>query len=138
MAGLIILIPLFILALALVYGAALRIYSTWLDYRIRIQLLEQIEAHPESAPTPEQLHAILNASPKTDTRRGKINYALTGIFLIVIGAACALIGFQLRVGQLAVGSYIGGHICLCMGIVFVLFGTAERFLKRGSTGVLRQ
>jgi hypothetical protein len=67
--------------------------------------------------------------PSTPSSDGRVDFLITGIALGVIGACCALIGWNLRVGQLAVGMYLGGIFSLCLGFLVGLAGLVARRLR---------
>lgn len=52
-----------------------------------------------------------------------------GLFMAIFGVLGVAAGFQSRVGQLAVGMYLGGQICLLVAFLFLLYGLTVRFLE---------
>lgn len=98
---------------AVALAAAVRaLLRAWIDHRVNLTLLERTadgEAPGSTAPAP----------PRQD-------FAVTGAVLAALGVACMLAGWTLRVGQLAVGAYLGGLICLCLGLLLGLAGGIAR------------
>lgn len=70
--------------------------------------------------------ALPQSAPSSD---GRVDYLVMGIALGVIGISCALIGWNLRVGQLAVGIYLGGIFCICVGFLLAVFGLFARRMR---------
>jgi hypothetical protein len=113
-----------LLALALRY-----LLRSWLDYRVRIAVLETMERRPELLGESADGGSD-TLSGQVSSRDGRTDYMITGISLGVIGISCVLVGWNMRVGQLAVGVYLGGIFCLCLGFVLGLVGFFVRRMRR--------
>jgi hypothetical protein len=123
-----ILIPLgvvFVL-LALVVRYLLR---SWLDYRVRIAVIETMDRPGNLISESENAGSAVSLN-EASAGIGRIDYMITGIALAVIGAGCVLIGWNMRVGQLAVGVYLGGILCVCLGFLLALVGFLVRRMRR--------
>ena len=124
---LIVVVPLAVVALLL--WAALRyLVHTWVDYRVRIAVLESMDRRSDLLTEPGGAggDVLPQSAPSSD---GRIDFLVTGIALGVIGSCCAFIGWNLRVGQLAVGMYLGGIFCLCVGFLLGLAGLLVRRMR---------
>jgi len=133
MGQMLVLILLGIVVVGLLYSAAGLVVRSWMEHRVRLRLLEKLDKHPDLLRSPENLQSAL-FSPRTRTNPPPhSNYVLTGAFLAIIGIACIAYGLIVRVGQLAVGVYIGGQICLLLGLVLVATWLVGRALARPRT-----
>ncbi len=124
---LLVVVPLVVVAL--LFGAALRyLLRAWVDYQVRIAVLKSMDRDAGTLTEPGGAggDAQPSSTPSSD---GRVDFLLTGIALGVIGACCALIGWNLRVGQLAVGIYLGGIFNLCLGFLLGLAGLIARRLR---------
>lgn len=112
----------FALLLVLVLGAAA------LGMRRRIALDRRLlSAANRLGLGEEQTAALLDAvSPAPLAVR--LQEALwPGVFVAVYGIAAVFAGRALYAGQLAVGLWLGGFICMAMGMGLVLMGLAAHF-----------
>jgi hypothetical protein len=120
-------IPLGIVALLLL-GALRYLLRSWVDYRVRIAVLQSMDRHPDLLTESDGAgDDVLTAQAPSSS--GRVDYLVTGIALGVIGVFCALVGWNLRVGQLAVGAYLGGIFCICIGFLLGLFGFLVRRIR---------
>ena len=123
-------------ATVLIAGAARSLFRGWLELRVRVALLERLEKQPELLRSPEDVQALL-AAPSQE-RPGRHSYILTGTLLALIGLTCIAIGWAMRIGQLAVGVYLGGYLCVAVGLVLLLLGLLVRMLARDRTAHLKE
>ncbi len=120
----------FLLALAVFLYVVFRsLFRVWIDYRVRMAILEKVEHKPEllrafeDLEEPAELVADENpASPKTDL-------TLTGVSLTVIGVIFVLVNGVLGKSEWAVGAYFGGVACIVLGFVLCSVGLLVRFLE---------
>ena len=56
------------------------------------------------------------------------DYTVTGIALAVLGFGCVVAGRFIGLGEFAVGIYIGGMVCVALGILIALLGALIRSL----------
>lgn len=124
-----ILIPLVVVMAAVTYGIARALGHIWLDHRIKLALLDRLQAKPELIESYAEVQRILAGVPDGRTGRHQ-DYAVTGVILAAIGVACVVGGQSLGVGRLAVGLYIGGWVCIVLGVVLALIGLFIRRLAR--------
>lgn len=119
-----IVVPIGVVAL-LLFGAMRYLLRSWIDYRVRVGILEELERRPDllTVPADAEGDAHHAASPSRDNR---VDYVVMGVALGVMGMASAAIGWTMRVGQLAVGAYLGGIFCICLGFLFAFFGYLTR------------
>jgi hypothetical protein len=123
--SLLIVLPILAVAFAIVYGVFRSLGRIWIDYKVRLALLERIQETPELAESFQDLRGLVLT--KNAVRQ---NYPLTGVLLGLIGLGCVLAGKVLRVGQLAVGIYSGGLICIGLGVLLALAGIALQWFSR--------
>lgn len=131
MAGFLFTIPLVLALVALLLGVLRSIANAWFSHRLRLELLRKLEKHPELVNAPadvQDLYQRLASVPTGATQ----DYALTGIILGVIGAACIITGRVWRIGQLASGVYWGGMACVFLGAGLAVFGLLVHLLSRSA------
>ena len=129
----IILVPLVLVLVTILYGVLYTILRTWLDYRLKMAMLEKLDLNPRLLESKSELSRIIGGDQAKQERRLRQDYLLTGAMMAGIGLACALFGRFLRVGDVAVGAYLGGVICLLLGIVLALLGAVIKVLSRDPT-----
>ena len=108
----------------LLAGALWYLVRSWLDYRVRVALLHALEGRPELLTETAGGGDVLPIPPSSN--EGRVDYRITGAVLGFIGLCCVLAGWVMRVGQLAVGVYLGGILCLCIGFLLALCGFLTR------------
>lgn len=123
------LVPSLLIAGFLLYGLLRSVGRIWLDHKVRLTLLEKAEQQPELVASMNEFLNVVNTLPGASVRGGQ-DYRVTGILLAVIGLGCSAIGRGLHVGQIAVGLYVGGLICVGAGILLTLLGLLLRWLAR--------
>ncbi len=114
-------------AAVLLAGALRYLLRSWLDYRVRVALLHALESRPELLA--ETDGDALSLPAQSD--EGRVDYLVTGTALAFIGLGCVLAGWVMRVGQLAVGVYLGGILCLCLGFLLAVLGFLVRRMDTG-------
>ena len=117
----------------IIYGILRSLQRVWLHHRLKMALLQKLEATPHLLESPEAVEALLgtlttDAAPRRDL-------AIAGASLAVIGLACLVLGKAMAVGRLAVGLYLGGWICVPLGLFMGLAGWVVGRLT-GRQGVL--
>ncbi|HOV61166.1 MAG TPA: hypothetical protein PK349_08905 [Candidatus Hydrogenedentes bacterium] len=128
-------IPPVLALIYLIWVVARSIFTSWLEYRIRLALLQRAEQHPELLQLLEDVPdngLLANAtSPETaqDTRQ-QIDLTLTGVSLTVIGLVFVIFNGMLGRSQWAVGAYFGGVACVVIGFLLATLGILLHFLER--------
>jgi hypothetical protein len=79
--------------------------------------------------TQEQTDNLLNAASPRPLAEILSESLWIGLFVALYGTIAALLGRSLYAGQLAVGLYLGGSICMAMGFGLVLVGAGARFAQ---------
>jgi hypothetical protein len=121
MSNLILAAILFATLAALFTGAWRALFAAVDRLRREARALRAIEQDPRRFDGAEAVDAAVDeAAPPGGGRRH--HFALTGLFLTVAGIAALLAGREMRVGELAVGLFAGGGICLCLGVLLAVFG----------------
>ncbi|MBN2311880.1 MAG: hypothetical protein JXR94_23070 [Candidatus Hydrogenedentes bacterium] len=129
MNSLLILIPLAIVVVTVVWGVIHSLTQAWLDYRLKMALLDKLEKHPDMIDSAGRFETALAESGRAPSSP-KQNYALTGAILTGIGVVCVVLGRTVRVGQIAVGAYLGGVVCVVLGILLTVLGFVIRALSK--------
>lgn len=129
MEAFLILIPLIIAVVTVIYGVIYSLVAAWFEHRYRLALLDRLEENPALLGESVTVEDVL---PRTESaiRSERQNYALTGAILACVGIFAALLGRTIRVGEVAVGIYLGGVMCLALGVVLALLGLAVWGLTR--------
>jgi hypothetical protein len=115
---------LFLFFLGVGLGILRAIVQTWVDHRVRLVLLENLEQHPDSREAAQKMLADLDHI----SRRKRHDYTLTGILLALIGLGCATYGRFVGLGRLAVGMHVGGMVCVALGVLLALLGLLIYYL----------
>lgn len=123
-----ILIPLGVVFVLLVLVVRYLLRS-WLDYRVRIAVIETMDRPGDLVSESENTGSAASLN-EASASIGRVDYMISGIALAVIGVACVLIGWNMRVGQLAVGVYLGGIFSVCLGFLLALAGFLGRRMRR--------
>ncbi len=110
-----------------IYIIARHIGRAWVDHRVRMVLLERLEARPELMDEVQDVIARENSKVR---EKGQ-DPVLTGVILALIGVFC-VVAYAIAGGGLwAVGAYWGGVACVALGFILALLGLLIRFLTRG-------
>jgi hypothetical protein len=75
----------------------------------------------------DQTEALLDAASPPSLARALSEAAWTGLFVAGFGILAVFAGRALYAGQLAVGLWLGGFICMAMGAGLIVMGLAARF-----------
>lgn len=125
-----VILPLVIVLGAVAYGVLRMFGRIWLEHRIRMAVLERIEKRPELLDSVHDLFNILGAAEAIPTKTSRQDYALTGALLAAMGVGFCLLGRMLHSGRLAVGIYVGGWVCVLLGLLLFAAGVFIRRLTR--------
>lgn len=93
-------------------------------------LLDRVDHNAHLLGPGEDLSSVLHLSEMDPQAPSRQNYLLTGLLIICIGVGCVLFGRALRVGEIAVGTYLGGVFCFILGFVVVGLGAIIRLASR--------
>ena len=124
-----IVLPALVFLLALFYLLLRHLGRMWLQHGIRLALLEKIEKRPDLLDPMHELLEILTGDPAKSYRATQ-DFRITGLFLALIGVGCMMAGRFLRIGQIPKGIFIGGFLCVCLGILLFFVGLLVRWLAR--------
>ena len=127
---LIIALPLALVLLLVAYGLLRGLGQIWLNHRIRLALLEKIQDKPELVKSFQELQEVLAEIPVARRIEHHQDYTVTGILLAALGVGCTILGRCMGVGTYAVGIYVGGFICIGLGVLLALVGLLIRWLSR--------
>ena len=133
MESFLLLIPLVLVLVTLLYSVLYAILRAWLDYRMRMALLDKLDHNPGLLEASVDLQSVIAQQTSPSSSRPRQDFALTGLMIVAIGIGCILFGRLLRVGDVAVGTYLGGFVCLLVGIVLALLGAVVKVLSRDPT-----
>jgi len=118
-------IPAVVVVLAVAYGAFRALGRVWVEYKLKIALIEKIEARPELIPSFRELQSLVNSV--SAARPGpKQDFVVTGVILGVIGLASVIWAGKLNMGRISSGIYFGGVVCVCLGFILSLLGVLIR------------
>ena len=137
MQPILVLIPLAIVIVTVLFGIGHSFLRTWFDYRLKLTFLEKLEKHPEFLQSDKDVDSVLG-SIEGDPVPTRQDYVLTGLLLAGIGILCVLFGRGLRVGELAVGTYLGGFFCVVVGLLLAGLGALLRFIAKDPTAALKR
>ena len=119
-----ILLLLLIVLAAFAVGVIRTLLRVWLDQRVRLAVWEQTGA------TPEAEAATIPGVPQARRELAKQDYVVTGAVLAALGLTGVIAGQLIGLGNLAVGLYLGGFICIGLGVLILLLGFLIRALAR--------
>ena len=125
-----IVLPLFLALLVVFYGVVHSLLRVWLDYRVRLKFLDKLEKNPDLMQSTAGAQSLFPTPEGGVKAVGRQDFAVTGLALGCIGLVCVVAGRTLRVGQLAVGAYLGGVMCVVLGIILGLLGLLIRAMAR--------
>lgn len=120
-----ILLLLVIVMAAFGFGVLRTLLRIWLEHRVRLAVWEQT-GEPPSADV-EALAGV----PQARRELARQDYVVTGALLAALGGAGVVAGQVIGLGNLAVGLYLGGFVCIGLGILILLLGFLIRALARG-------
>ena len=119
-----ILLLLLIVLAAFAFGVMRTLLRIWLDQRVRLAVWEKTGEPPD-----DNLDAIPGI-PEARRELSKQDYVVTGALLAALGLAGVIAGQIIGLGNLAVGLYLGGFVCIGLGILILLLGFLIRTLAR--------
>ncbi len=136
MGTVLIVLPLVIAVVTVLYGVIDSLLRSWFDHRAKLALLEKIEKEPELLDRIDGLGSLLADRPGNKIARQ--DYLVTGLILLGIGVLAVVTGLTLRFGEAAVGTYLGGIVCILIGILLALAGLLLRSLSRDPISALKK
>lgn len=120
----------FVLVIAtLLYALIRTIGRVWLQHRVRMTLLEQLERQPELLEQWHQMDSLLAEPPAVQTNTYMPDFILTGACLAVVGILTAFVAAVIGGSQTATAAYFGGVICVCLGFIIGMVGLLTRYLN---------
>jgi hypothetical protein len=125
-----VLIPVILVIATVTYGVVRALGRIWLEHRIKLTILGKLQTKPELLESFQELQDVLTSMPREGNDGGRQDYTVTGVFLALIGIGCVLLGLSWGAGTVAVGVYVGGWICIGIGIILALIGLLIRWLSR--------
>ncbi|HOK10575.1 MAG TPA: hypothetical protein PLT82_11165 [Candidatus Hydrogenedens sp.] len=123
-------LPLLFVVVTTFYFAFRAIMRVWIQYRVRLALLERLEETPELLDEIPQIRELFEIEQDELHESYPIDFVFTGAFLVLFGLIFVIFDFLLGTGQVAVGAYWGGVICSGLGFIIALLGLFLRFLSR--------
>lgn len=136
MESFLVVIPLVLVLVTLLYSVLYAILRAWLDYRVRMALLDKLDHNPNLLDSNEDFGQVVADKDPAGSTVQRQNYAMTGLMIVAIGIGCIVFGRLLRVGDVAVGTYLGGFVCLLIGVVLAVLGGIVKVLSRDPTARL--
>jgi len=130
MSDYLVLVFLAVVLIALGFGVLRSFLRIGLDHRFRSNLLREYESNPESFESLEEVERSIREREEGGGRSRPQDFRLTGGVLAILGLAGLVLGRALELGTTAVGVYIGGGICLVLGIMIALLGLVLRSLSK--------
>ncbi len=131
-AGFIVALVLLVTVLAL-FGAIVRgILRLWCDYRIKRRFLQWLAKNPDKVNGTADIPNSLAEFSRRYPREERQDFAATGLLLAAFGLAAVAAGYALRVGNIAMGLYIGGLACFVAGVSIALLASALRCVRARS------
>ena len=121
--------PLLFVVMTVFYLSFRAIGRVWINYRVRVALLERLEESPDIVEKVPQIRDLFESEHDEIGERYPVDFVATGVFLVIFGLICVIFDFLLGTGQVAVGAYWGGVICSGLGFIITLLGLFLRFLS---------
>ncbi len=122
----ILIIPVFIVLFALCYLVIHKVAAVWLNYRLRMVLLERLERKPDLIQQFSEVDGLVDGHDD----RQKFDFLITGITLVLFGLVCAVIAQIIGSSRWVVGAYVGGISSITLGIMLSIIGLVIRLLSR--------
>lgn len=88
----VIILPLVLVLLTMTSSIVRNIVRAWMDHRVKLALLEQLERKPELLRSMDALKDLLDTTPDAETSERQIDYVITGSILAAVGLVCAILG----------------------------------------------
>ncbi|MBI5090823.1 MAG: hypothetical protein HZB26_00080 [Candidatus Hydrogenedentes bacterium] len=130
MSTLLIALPCALVLIIVVYGVISSLLKIWLEHRVKLAFMEKLDKNPGVLPPFQDVQAILEKNGLSAVPRTRHDYTLTGLLLAAIGVVCAIYGTNIGVGEIAVGTYIGGILCIGLGIALAVVGLLLRSMLK--------
>ena len=108
-------------------------WRIWLEHRVKLAFLEKLEKNPGALPPFQDVRTVMSASADSNSSQARQDYTLTGLLVAAMGLVCAIYGKTLGIGDIAVGSYVGGILCFGLGIALALAGLLLRSMVKPAT-----
>lgn len=122
-------LPLLFVLVTMIYLALRALVQAWVNYRVRLALLEKLENSPEILERVPQIKELFERDARLFNERYPVDFIITGVMLVFLGLGCVLFDFTFGAGQVAAGVYWGGVICTGIGFIFAILGIFLRFLS---------
>ncbi len=122
-------LPLLFVVITIFYLSLKAIGRVWINYRVRVALLERLEESPDLVEKVPQIRELFESEHDEISESFPVDFVATGVFLVIFGLICVIFDFLLGTGQIAVGAYWGGVICSGLGFIITLLGLFLRFLS---------
>lgn len=122
-------LPLLFVLITMIYLALRALTQAWINYRVRLAMLEKIENSPEILEEVPQIQELFERDAKLFNETYPVDFILTGTILVFLGLICVVFDFSFGAGQVAAGVYWGGVICTGIGFIFAILGIFLRFLS---------
>lgn len=129
MKTLLIVAPLLLGIIALAYTVAANLLHVWLNHRVKMALLERLQADPAQLENLRELQQMLDASTKTESWQ-LVDHVVVGVTLAALGILSALAAWCCGGQGWMTGAYFGGVICVAVGFILTLLGLITRYLAR--------
>jgi hypothetical protein len=122
-------VPIILVLALLAVAIARSLLKVWLDYRLKMSLLQRMEDRPELI---QSMQNLTENPISTQKDKNKQDFLFTGIFLTLIGAVAACVALYIGAGRWAVGAYFGGISCVLIGFLLAFLGLIVRYLTNGA------
>jgi len=127
---LLIVVPLLLGIIALGYTVAANLLRVWMNHRVKMALLEQLQADPDRRDGLEHLQELVNSGTAGSNRGQWVDHGTVGVTLATIGILSALGAWCCGGQGWTAGAFIGGVICVAVGFILTLLGLITRYLAR--------
>jgi len=122
-------LPLLFVLITMIYLGMRAITQAWINYRVRLAMLEKLENSPEILEKVPQINELFERDARLFNETYPVDFILTGTILVILGLICVIFDFTFGAGQIAAGVYWGGVICTGIGFIFAILGIFLRFLS---------
>ncbi|MCX8063680.1 MAG: hypothetical protein N3G21_00720 [Candidatus Hydrogenedentes bacterium] len=122
-------LPLMFVLVTMIYLAVRALTQAWVNYRVRLALLEKLENSPEILEEVPQIKELFEKDARLLNESYPVDFIPTGTILVFFGLICVMFDFTFGAGQIAAGVYWGGVICTGIGFIFAILGIFLRFLS---------
>lgn len=125
-----IVVPLLLGIIALVYTVAANLLRVWLNHRVKIALLERLQADPAPLDSPHALQDLVNSDLAHTQSPNRVDYVVAGVTLAALGTCSALAAWCCGAREWMAGAYLGGIVCVAVGFILTLLGLLMRYLSK--------